>query len=45
VSHARYGDGVIIDIRGEGDKAEATVRFREAGQRTFILAWSPLQKV
>jgi DNA helicase-2/ATP-dependent DNA helicase PcrA len=45
VSHARYGDGVIIDIRGEGDKAEATVRFREAGQRTFILAWSPLQKL
>jgi DNA helicase-2/ATP-dependent DNA helicase PcrA len=44
VRHARYGDGIVIDIRGEGDKAEATVRFREAGQRTFILAWSPLQK-
>ena len=27
VRHAKYGEGVILDIRGQGDKAEARVRF------------------
>jgi DNA helicase-2/ATP-dependent DNA helicase PcrA len=46
VLHPKYGEGVIIDISGQGDKAEATIRFRaDAGTRTFVLAWSPLQKL
>jgi DNA helicase II / ATP-dependent DNA helicase PcrA len=39
------GEGVILELRGEGDKAEATVRFREVGTKTLLLAWSPLEKV
>ena len=31
VHHATFGEGVIIDIDGAGDKAEATIRF--AGRR------------
>ena len=27
VRHAKWGEGVIIDIEGQGEKAEATVRF------------------
>jgi DNA helicase-2/ATP-dependent DNA helicase PcrA len=45
VSHAKFGEGVIIAIRGSGDKAEATVRFRGVGEKTLLLAWSPLTKL
>ncbi|MGE0880856.1 MAG: DNA helicase PcrA [Acidimicrobiia bacterium] len=45
VRHNKFGDGVIIDISGQGDKAEARIRFRDAGEKTLLLAWSPLQKI
>lgn len=45
VRHAKYGEGVIIDIRGQGDKAEAKVRFPSAGERSFLLAWTPLERL
>jgi DNA helicase II / ATP-dependent DNA helicase PcrA len=45
VKHVKFGEGVILLLRGEGDKAEATVRFREAGNKTLLLAWSPLEKL
>ncbi|MGQ0616803.1 MAG: DNA helicase PcrA [Acidimicrobiia bacterium] len=44
VYHARYGEGVIVDIKGQGDKAEATVRFREGSERVLLLSWAPLEK-
>jgi DNA helicase-2/ATP-dependent DNA helicase PcrA len=45
VEHAIFGEGVIIDITGAGDKMEATVRFRDAGTKHLVLAWAPLKKV
>jgi ATP-dependent DNA helicase UvrD/PcrA len=45
VRHATYGEGVIIDLRGSGEKAEARVRFPELGEKTFLLAWTPLERV
>ena len=45
VGHEKFGEGVIVDLRGEGDKAEATVRFRDAGEKTLLLAWAPLTKL
>jgi DNA helicase-2/ATP-dependent DNA helicase PcrA len=45
VRHAKFGEGVILGIDGAGDKAEATVRFRDVGEKRLLLAWSPLQKV
>ena len=45
VRHAKWGDGVIIDIEGQGDKAEATVRFPEAGEKRLLLSWAPLEKL
>jgi DNA helicase II / ATP-dependent DNA helicase PcrA len=45
VQHIKFGEGVILELRGEGDKAEATVRFREVGTKTLLLAWSPLEKL
>jgi DNA helicase-2/ATP-dependent DNA helicase PcrA len=45
VFHAKWGDGVILDISGEGDKAEAVVRFPSVGEKRLLLAWTPLKKV
>jgi hypothetical protein len=36
---------VILDMRGEGDKTEARVRFRGVGEKTLLLAWAPLTKI
>jgi DNA helicase-2/ATP-dependent DNA helicase PcrA len=45
VEHPAFGEGVIIDIRGRDDKAEATIRFRESGTKHLSLAWAPLKKL
>jgi DNA helicase-2/ATP-dependent DNA helicase PcrA len=42
---AEGGVGVIIDIEGSGDKAEATVRFAAVGEKRLLLSWAPLEKV
>ena len=44
VEHPAFGEGVIIDITGEGDKAEATVNFAGVGSKHLALAWAPLKK-
>jgi DNA helicase-2/ATP-dependent DNA helicase PcrA len=45
VRHAKWGDGVILDIEGSGDKAVAIVRFPDLGEKQLLLAWAPLQKI
>jgi DNA helicase-2/ATP-dependent DNA helicase PcrA len=36
---------VILEIRGEGERAEATIRFRDVGTKHLSLAWAPLTKL
>lgn len=45
VEHPAFGEGVILEIRGEGDRAEATVRFRGGSTKHLSLAWAPLKKL
>jgi DNA helicase-2/ATP-dependent DNA helicase PcrA len=45
VRHAKWGDGVILDVEGTGDKAVAIVRFPDVGEKQLLLAWAPLQKI
>ena len=45
VAHEKFGEGVIIGLEGEGDKAEALVRFREAGEKRLLLSWAPLKRL
>ncbi|MFM8945888.1 MAG: DNA helicase PcrA [Actinomycetota bacterium] len=45
VEHAAFGEGVIIDITGSGDKSEAVVNFSAKGTKHLLLAWAPLKKL
>jgi DNA helicase II / ATP-dependent DNA helicase PcrA len=45
VGHDKFGEGVITDVIGQGDKAEAVVRFRDVGEKRLLLAWAPLKKL
>jgi DNA helicase II / ATP-dependent DNA helicase PcrA len=45
VAHDKFGEGVIIHMEGQGDKAEAVVRFRDAGEKRLLLTWAPLRKL
>jgi superfamily I DNA/RNA helicase len=45
VVHEKFGEGVIVDINGHGDKAEARVQFRDIGEKTLLLSWAPLNRV
>ena len=44
VEHPSFGEGVIIDLRGHGESAEATVNFPGVGTKHLSLAWAPLRK-
>lgn len=45
VMHSVFGEGVVIEIKGTGDKTEVTVRFRDKGTKHLALAWAPLTKL
>ena len=45
VRHSQWGEGVIIDIEGSGDKAEASVHFQTVGEKRLLLSWAPLEKI
>jgi DNA helicase-2/ATP-dependent DNA helicase PcrA len=44
VVHAKWGEGVVLEIIGADDKAEAVVRFPSVGEKRLLLAWAPLKK-
>jgi DNA helicase II / ATP-dependent DNA helicase PcrA len=45
VMHGKWGEGVVIEVIGEGDKAEGIVRFASVGEKRLLLAWAPLKKI
>jgi DNA helicase II / ATP-dependent DNA helicase PcrA len=44
VEHPAFGEGVVIDLRGHGQEAEATVNFAGVGTKHLALAFAPLRK-
>ncbi len=44
VVHARYGEGVIVEVSGEGEAAEAVIRFAGAGVKRFSLHLAPIKR-
>jgi DNA helicase II / ATP-dependent DNA helicase PcrA len=45
VRHGTFGEGVVLEVSGAGDKAEALVRFPGVGEKRLLLSWAPLTKV
>jgi DNA helicase-2/ATP-dependent DNA helicase PcrA len=45
VRHDKFGEGVVVDIQGSGDKAEARVQFRDVGEKILLLSWAPLTRL
>ena len=44
VVHTKFGTGRISALEGEGERAEATVDFLDAGRKHLVLAYAPLVK-
>ena len=40
--HPKFGAGVISELGGEGEKAEALVEFDDHGAKQLMLAYAPL---
>jgi DNA helicase-2/ATP-dependent DNA helicase PcrA len=45
VRHNAWGEGVVLSIKGEGERTEAVVRFPAVGEKNLLLAWAPLQRL
>jgi DNA helicase-2/ATP-dependent DNA helicase PcrA len=45
VVHTRFGQGVVIEVQGAGEDARATICFPTHGEKRFLLALSPIERV
>ncbi|MGH8995665.1 MAG: UvrD-helicase domain-containing protein [Acidimicrobiales bacterium] len=44
VVHDRWGDGVVVSATGQGDGAQAEVRFTSVGSKKLLLSAAPLRR-
>jgi DNA helicase-2/ATP-dependent DNA helicase PcrA len=44
VLHDHWGPGVVVSTRGEGDRAQATVRFESVGEKHLLLSATPMRR-
>jgi len=44
VVHDHWGEGVVVKAEGEGDKAQAKVRFASVGEKRLLLSATPLRR-
>ena len=45
VAHTKWGEGVILSVRGSGESQEATVHFPTVGEKNLLLAYAPVSKI
>jgi len=45
VRHAKFGEGVVLNIEGQGDHARVQVNFQGVGPKWLVLAYANLQPV
>ena len=45
VSHDTFGLGTVVSVGGEGDKAEATIKFGQYGEKRLLLRYAPVEKL
>jgi len=44
IVHARWGEGVVVEVAGEGLRAEAVIAFERHGEKRFLLSATPLKR-
>ena len=44
VVHDHWGPGIVIDTKGEGSRAQATVDFDSVGKKSLLLSATPLRR-
>jgi DNA helicase-2/ATP-dependent DNA helicase PcrA len=44
IVHARWGEGTVLSVSGEGESAEATISFPRQGEKRFLLCATPLKR-
>jgi DNA helicase-2/ATP-dependent DNA helicase PcrA len=44
VVHGKWGEGVVLEVSGQGDKAEALVHFPSVGDKRLLLSLAPLKR-
>ncbi len=45
IRHRKWGEGVVIEVIGTGDRAEAVVRFPEVGEKRLLISLAPLEPI
>jgi len=45
VRHGKYGEGIVLSVRGEGRDARMTIRFNDGSERTFVPDLAPVIKI
>ncbi len=45
VSHPKFGDGVVVNIEGQGEYARIQINFMDAGSKWLVLAYANLTKL
>ncbi len=45
VRHGKFGDGIILNYEGEGDRARVQVNFKTGGSKWLVMAYANLQMV
>jgi len=45
VSHAKFGEGVVLDCEGKGSSARVQVHFESAGSKWLVLAYAHLDVI
>ena len=44
VVHESWGEGIVVEMSGTGDRAEIVIRFPGVGEKRLLLAWAPLKR-
>ncbi len=44
VTHPSFGDGVVLEVVGEGPDAEVVVNFTGVGQKRLLASWAPIRR-
>ena len=45
VSHDTFGLGTVVEVNGQGDRAEANIDFGSFGQKRLLLRYAPVEKL